>query len=421
MVSARFLLVLLLSGAVPAFAADDPDAEWVGRARDIMNNPGEHADTAIIDASVEAERLARERWGSEILGIAKGGEAVIDTAMRTAPEANIAAEHARQSGADMSGYRYRVLVSQAMPAAELRALAELSRERGDLALLVRGLAPGQTFGDIQRWVFDLSSPITEGGKTPAVLIDPRPFAELGVTHAPVLIAYDESEAVLAHVAGITNPGWLDEQVAAGRTGKLPVSGPVVEVIESDMAEMIRAELAKQGDEALRERMRAAAARFWQRADMLDLPNAKESRVRLVDPSFEVTQTITTPDGAVLAVAGERINPLERLQFRQRLIVFDATQPAHVRWAKAELAKDWTIQTSLITARVDRERGWDGYSELIVDFGRPVYFLPSAMRDTYHIQALPTVVTADGGHFVVREVGADDVMEVADAVPAPKDR
>lgn len=403
-------IVLLASFALPVGANED--AEAVAReARRVLAAPEQYTDPAIAEKAREVLEAAKARHGQALDGIVDEAAAIADAAF--------AAEQERQGvSIPGQGAGYRIFISQAMPRGELAELATLSRERGDVTLVLRGLLPGQTLKDLQALVWDLSQPVLEGGSAPAIVIDPRPFSELGITHAPVLARDGEDGAPLLMVPGTTNLTWFEERLASGARGRFDAAGPTVEVAERDMEEVLRESLAKVDAEALKERMQASARSFWQRAPLLDLPAAATTRERQVDPSFVVTQTITTPDGTVLAFEGERVNPLDRIPFHERLIVIDATVPAQVAFAKRVLADGSPLRNTLIITRLDRERGWDAYSEAVVDFDRPVYVLTEAMRATYHLQHVPSLVTAEAGRFVVREIGPLDLEGSHAAAAAP---
>jgi hypothetical protein len=394
------MLAALLPGLVLAQAGTE---EITRRAAEILADPSAHADAAIAAEAADRAAEAKARWSDELEAIAEGGARIgLDTLAAHRAEVGQGAERPVASGAE-----YHVYITQTMPRGELLELAARSRESGSMTLVLRGLLPGQTLKDLQHVVWELIQPVTDGGSVPSITIDPRPFRSLGVTHAPVLARYDDAGVLLASAAGTTNPAWLDERVAGGARGDLGKVGPVVEVAERDMEEVIREQLAALDPEAIRKRMTERARSFWERAPMLDLPPVQVSAERLVDPTFVVTETIKTPDGTVLAWQGERVNPLERMAFGQRLVVVDITDPRQVALARRVLEDGSPLQTTLITVRFDREKGWDGYSEAVVDFQRPVYLLTEAMRATYHLQRVPSIVTARDLRFVIQEVGPEE--------------
>ena len=62
--------------------------------------------------------------------------------------------------------------------------------------------------------------------------------------------------------------------------------------------------------------------------------ATEERSRLFDPAIAVARDILTPDGTLIAAAGTRVNPLERIALARDLLFVDGTREAEVAWALA---------------------------------------------------------------------------------------
>ena len=62
--------------------------------------------------------------------------------------------------------------------------------------------------------------------------------------------------------------------------------------------------------------------------------ATEERSRLLDPSVTVARDIRTPDGVLVAAAGTRVNPLERMTLTRDILFLDGRRPAEIAWALA---------------------------------------------------------------------------------------
>ena len=62
--------------------------------------------------------------------------------------------------------------------------------------------------------------------------------------------------------------------------------------------------------------------------------ATEERSRLFDPAITVARDIRTPDGTLIAAAGTRVNPLERIALARDLLFVDGRQEAEIAWALA---------------------------------------------------------------------------------------
>ena len=62
--------------------------------------------------------------------------------------------------------------------------------------------------------------------------------------------------------------------------------------------------------------------------------AAEERSRLFDPAITVARDIRTSEGTVIAAAGTRVNPLERMPLTRDLLFVDGRRDAEIAWALA---------------------------------------------------------------------------------------
>lgn len=325
--------------------------------------------------------LARELAGSQIQALESAGH------MENPDEA--AWKHPQ----------FRLFVSQSMPDEEVRALLDLARGDPSLVLALRGLKPDQNITEVHRWIYRLLAPIEEGQQMPTITIDPEPFNELGVEHVPVLAQYDQSGELLGYALGMTSRMWMAEQIEAGRRGNLGAYGPTVQVAEVDIIEVIKAR-ASQFDWA--KASEGALDRFWTRTEAHDLPRTRRERIRTYDPTFEITQSIVAPDGTVIAQAGERINPLDAAPFISTLVFFDPADPDQARWAKAQVERLRGRPVTVMASQLRSLEGLDDLARLSDHIGAKVHSLPQAVRDTFHIQSVPTLITAVGREFQIHE-------------------
>ncbi len=128
-----------------------------------------------------------------------------------------------------------------------------------------------------------------------------------------------------------------------------------------------------------------------------------ARVRELDPSFVVEETITLPTGEALVTAGTVINPLAQVPFTSVLIVFDPLDPAQVAVARQQIAKYEGRNVMLLVSSLAHTGGLEGYAELVQSMGRHIYFLTKEVRKTFNIQLVPAVVTAEGLKFRIEEI------------------
>ncbi len=198
------------------------------------------------------------------------------------------------------------------------------------------------------------------------------------------------------VAGIT-PG------AAAKN--LGVRGATWPVVEPDLLVEIEARLLamqRSGDLArLEEEARTRARQSLEEPGPVPgIAPARDRRSRLFDPSIEVAQDIRTPDGALIAAAGTKINPVEHLPLTRDLIFVDGRREAEIAWALA------------------RERKGGRPAKIVLLAGRPLDLMRRHRRpfffDTggrlaarFGIAATPTLIAQDGSLLRLSEVPVEN--------------
>lgn len=295
--------------------------------------------------------------------------------------------------------RFRLFITQAMPDAEIKELIELARHDESLVLVFRGLLPGQKLPALHNRIARLIGQPREGERVPSITMDPKPFNELGVDQAPVLAEYDKDGRLLGYALGMTSREWMAEQTGAGRRGHLGIYGPTVEVAEEDIIEVVK-KRAAEFDWA--KSAEGALDRFWARTEAHEIPHTQTERVRMLDPTFEVTQSIIAPDGTVIAQAGDRVNPLDAVPVKSTLVFFDPASADQVRWAKQQVDANRGRPVTLMASQLRTLDGLEGLSRLGAQLGARVFSLPDAVRKTFHIERVPTVVTVRDRQYHIHE-------------------
>ncbi len=290
---------------------------------------------------------------------------------------------------------FTLLVSRALGTATLRSIFQQASGQ-PVRIVFRGVAPDETLG---HFLTDLRTALTGLDPVPSVEIDPRPFAAVGASVAPILIA-TTPDGASARVAGLTDPAWLSAQLRAGARGDLGTRGPTVAISEVDLISELKRRAARIDWNSERDR---ALGRFWERVAFQALPPVVEARERRIDPTLVAGADITLPDGQRLVSAGERVNPLEQLAFRYRLIVFDASDPRQVALAHREGQRGDGKLPLYLASALDRTGGWDGLRKMEDAFNDPVYLLTPDVRARFGIERVPSIVEAAGTQFVIREV------------------
>ena len=174
----------------------------------------------------------------------------------------------------------------------------------------------------------------------------------------------------------------------------PVAEPdLLEEIEARLAEMQRSgELARLEEEA-----RERARRKLEKPDPVPgIAPAREHRSRLFDPSITVARDIRTPDGVLIAAAGTRVSPLERLPLTRDLVFVDGRRPAEIAWA---LAHERPVKIVLLAGRP---------LDLMRRHRRPFFFdAGGRLAARFGIAATPTLIQQDGQALRITEFPVPD--------------
>jgi conjugal transfer pilus assembly protein TraW len=296
--------------------------------------------------------------------------------------------------------RITVLVSRTLGPAQLKEIFAFAADTQRVRVTFRGVAEDESLMDFVRQIHGLIAGIEP---VPEVMLDPTLFAAAGTDIAPVLLAHGPN-GELARVAGLADPLWLRTRVLAGERGDLGVLGPVKTVTEPDLIEELQRRLAALDLDKMRER---AIARYWQRVAFQELPVAAEPRTREIDPTITAPRDVHTADGTLLVRAGETLNPLDRLPFTQRLVVFDATDERQVATARRLGREAGERRVLYLATRLERRPGWEGLASVEDVLDAPVYLLTPDVRNRFALERVPAFVEARGRIFVVAEVPPED--------------
>ena len=178
---------------------------------------------------------------------------------------------------------------------------------------------------------------------------------------------------------------------------LGVRGATWSVAEPDLLMQIEArlvEMQRSGEMARFEaQARARARQSLEQPDPVPgVAPAREERSRLFDPAVTVTQDIRGPDGALIAAAGTRIDPLERVALTRALLFVDGRREAEIAWA-LEHARPAKIV--LLAGRP---------LDLMRRHGRPFFFdAGGRLAARFAIRATPTLVEQEGGLLRLTEI------------------
>ena len=139
-------------------------------------------------------------------------------------------------------------------------------------------------------------------------------------------------ATLAGLPAAGLPSGTSAKDLGVRGATWPVAEPdLLEQVELQLLEMQRSgELARLEGQA-RERARQ---KLEEPDPVPGIAPATRERTRLFDPAIVVERDIRTPDGALIAAAGTRIDPLARMTLARDLLFVDGRRNAEIAWALA---------------------------------------------------------------------------------------
>lgn len=176
-------------------------------------------------------------------------------------------------------------------------------------------------------------------------------------------------------------------------------GPVWEIAEPNLLEVIKARLSSMQDsgelDEMREEMQDTTRAYVNRPrPVLGLLPAEEDHSYEVDLSITLDRDLMDHRGVVFARAGTRINPLDYSHFNQRIVVFDGDVPEQVAFA---LSKGNELDTLLVLTN-------GAPLELMRAHGRRFYFdQDGQIVSRFQITRLPSVITRGGSRMIVTEV------------------
>ena len=182
---------------------------------------------------------------------------------------------------------------------------------------------------------------------------------------------------------------------------LGVRGATWPVAEPDLLAEIEARLLdmrRSGELArLEEEARIRARRQLEEPEPVPgIAPATEERSRPFDPAIVVARDIRTAGGTLIAAAGTRVNPLERLPLTRDLIFVDGRREAEIAWA---LAHDRPAKVVLLAGRP---------LDLMRRHRRPFFFdTGGRLAARFGIAATPTLVERDGARLRLTEIPIED--------------
>lgn len=111
------------------------------------------------------------------------------------------------------------------------------------------------------------------------------------------------------------------------------------------------------------------------APVAGLTPARTNRAFLYNPTFTVRETIRDMRGNVIARAGDKVNPLDRVAFSETLYFVDGDNPQQMAWLKLQITGQQNFKVILVKGNVhdssialDEPVYFDQYGTLTTKFG-----------------------------------------------------
>ena len=203
-----------------------------------------------------------------------------------------------------------------------------------------------------------------------------------------------ASAVLSIALALAAPMAASAKDLGVRGATWPVAEPdLLAEIEARLVEMERSgELARLETEA-RERART---KLEEPDPVPGIAPAREERSRLFDPAITVARDIRTSEGVLIAAAGTRVNPLERIALARDLLFVDGRREAEIAWA---LAHDRPAKIVLLAGRP---------LELMRRHGRPFFFdTGGRLAARFGVRLTPVLVEQAGTRLRITEIPVAD--------------
>lgn len=339
-------------------------------------------------------------------------------------------------------YQNLLFISYSLGDAALKEVLETASQDQGIALIMRGIPEGMDiWGGMER----LQLMASEYDPMPNIFLDPTLFEKYKIDVVPTLVMLEKEEVEtqplskedldklynplnpgyelplqqqdegaltrvepslkeIARVSGLTDPEWIKRQIKQNQTGDFGIKGPVLEIAERDLIEVMKERVLQVDWE---EKKRLAGERFWSNQKFIRLPTNHKEQIRYVEASLTVMRDVITPDGQVIAKAGDVVNPLDVRPFTQAIIVFDPTDKKQLHWIRDALPAiektKGVKKVVYIATQLGTEDGWESYETLINELQAHVFLLTSDIRDRFELRSTPSVITANETHFVVHEL------------------
>jgi len=172
----------------------------------------------------------------------------------------------------------------------------------------------------------------------------------------------------------------------------PVSEP--DLLASILGKLKQAEASGELDKMNKVFAKKAAARVNRPLAVTGVGRTTERRDWIFDPSITVEKEITDTKGNLIASAGQKVNPLDFVAMRQRLIFVDGDRSGDVAWA-LEQGTEKSVKIIFVNGSP---------LEQMKKTNRRIYYdQTGALVRKFGIKNVPAIVNQDGPKLKVSEI------------------
>ena len=183
--------------------------------------------------------------------------------------------------------------------------------------------------------------------------------------------------------------------------ELGVVGPTYDIAEPDLLEVIQSRLGrmeKSGELARKQgeyRDRVVGA-IEKPKPVTGLKSTAAKRTYFIDPTWTLDRDIRGADGALLFARGLKVNPLDHVSLREKLVFFDGRDRRQISFAQHLLRNQGRAAKPILVAGEPLNLMRDWKRQVFYDQG-------GALVRRLGIHQVPAVVTQEGKRLRVDEV------------------
>lgn len=176
-------------------------------------------------------------------------------------------------------------------------------------------------------------------------------------------------------------------------------GALFPVVEADLLSVIQKRLTSMQtsgeiDRANRQLAERTAAQVRRPVPVPGVGHAAEERRWTFDPTITVNADLRDARGRVVVAAGTRVNPLDTVPLRQRLVFLDGDDEGQVAWAMGS--------TTALNAKLILVSG-SPFALMKAEQRRFYFDQKGTLTRHFGIRAVPAVVEQQGRTLAVREL------------------